>query len=66
MSGFFCVDLLSRASCGLSCDGSWASTYSNGNPYGNQPNEYISRYENTDMILSTFEADNLISQAYLI
>jgi len=34
--------------------------------FGKQPNEYISRYENTDMILSTFEADNPISQAYLI
>ena len=34
--------------------------------FGKQPNEYISRYENTDTILSTFEADNPISQAYLI
>ncbi|XME02475.1 ATP-binding protein [Lachnospiraceae bacterium C1.1] len=34
--------------------------------FGKQPNEYISRYENTDMILSTFEADNPISQAYII
>jgi len=31
--------------------------------FGKQPNEYISRYETTDMILSTFEADNPISQA---
>lgn len=41
-----------------------------GNPFtltfGKQPNEYISRYENTDTILSTFEADNPVSQAYLI
>ena len=34
--------------------------------FGKQPNEYISRYENTDTILSTFEAENPISQAYLI
>ncbi len=34
--------------------------------FGKQPSEYISRYENTDMILSTFEADVPISQAYLI
>ncbi len=34
--------------------------------FGKQPNEYINRYENTDMILSTFEAENPISQAYLI
>ena len=34
--------------------------------FGKQPGEYISRYENTDTIVSTFEADNPISQAYLI
>lgn len=34
--------------------------------FGKQPNEYISRYENTDTIISTFIADNPISQAYLI
>ncbi|MBE6004427.1 MAG: ATP-binding protein [Lachnospiraceae bacterium] len=34
--------------------------------FGRQPSEYISRYENMDMILSTFQADNPISQAYLI
>ena len=34
--------------------------------FGKQPNEYISRYENTDMVISTFEAENPISQAYLI
>ena len=37
-----------------------------GNPFtltfGKHPNEYISRYENTDTILSTFEADNPVSQ----
>lgn len=34
--------------------------------FGKQPNEYISRYENTEMIMSTFEAENPVSQAYLI
>ncbi len=34
--------------------------------FGKQPGEYISRYENTDTIVSTFEANNPISQAYLI
>ncbi len=34
--------------------------------FGKQPGEYISRYENTDTIVSTFEADNPISQVYLI
>lgn len=34
--------------------------------FGKQPGEYISRYENTDTIISTFEADNPISNAYLI
>ncbi len=34
--------------------------------FGKQPIEYISRYENTDTIISTFESDNPISQAYLI
>ncbi|WP_155829812.1 hypothetical protein [Butyrivibrio sp. AC2005] len=27
--------------------------------FGKQQNEYISRYENTDMILSTFEAGDV-------
>ena len=34
--------------------------------FGKQPGEYINRYENTEMILSTFESDNPIAQAYLI
>lgn len=42
----------------------------NNNPFtltfGKKPNEYISRYENTETIISTFEADNPVSQAYLI
>ncbi len=29
---------------------------------GRQPTEYINRYENMDSIISTFEADNPISQ----
>lgn len=31
-----------------------------------QPTEYINRYENMDSIISTFEADNPISQSFLI
>ena len=34
--------------------------------FGRQPNEYINRYENMDSIISTFEADNPISQTFLI
>ena len=34
--------------------------------FGRQPAEYINRYENTYAIISTFEADNPVSQAYLI
>ena len=34
--------------------------------FGKQPGEYIFRYENTDTIISTFESDNPISNAYLI
>lgn len=34
--------------------------------FGRKPSEYIERYENTDTIISTFTADNPISQAYLI
>lgn len=34
--------------------------------FGKQPNRYIDRYENMDDIISTFEADNPISQTYLI
>ncbi|HBM47337.1 ATP-binding protein [Clostridium sp. OF09-36] len=34
--------------------------------FGKQPIKYINRYESTDNILSTFEADNPISQTYLI
>ena len=34
--------------------------------FGKQPSEYISRYENIETILSTFESDNPIAQAYLI
>ena len=34
--------------------------------FGKQPNEYISRYENTDTVISSFEADNPVSQTYLI
>ena len=33
---------------------------------GRQPTEYINRYENMDSIISTFEADNPISQSFLI
>lgn len=42
----------------------------NNNPFtltfGKKPNEYISRYENTDTIISTFDAENPVSQTYLI
>ena len=34
--------------------------------FGKQPNEYISRYENTETIISTFDGENPVSQAYLI
>lgn len=34
--------------------------------FGKQPGEYIYRYENTETIISSFESDNPISQAYLI
>lgn len=34
--------------------------------FGKHPEEYISRYESTEMILSAFEADHPISQTYLI
>ncbi len=34
--------------------------------FGRQPSEYISRYDNTDSIISTFEADNPVSQTFLI
>lgn len=34
--------------------------------FGKQPNRYINRYENMNDIISTFEADNPISQTYLI
>ena len=34
--------------------------------FGKQPVKYINRYENMDNIISTFEADNPISQSYLI
>ena len=34
--------------------------------FGKQPSEYISRYENTDTVISTFEANVPVSQAYLI
>ena len=34
--------------------------------FGKRPNEYISRYENTDTVISTFDAENPVRQAYLI
>ena len=34
--------------------------------FGRQPAEYIYRYESTDTIISTFEADNPVSQTYMI
>lgn len=34
--------------------------------FGKRPNRYINRYENTNEITSTFEADHPISQTYLI
>lgn len=41
-----------------------------GNPFtltfGKQPNKLISRYEDTDEIVSTFNADNPVSQTFLI
>ncbi len=41
-----------------------------GNPFtitfGKQPNKVISRYEDTDLIVSTFSGDNAVSQSFLI
>ena len=41
-----------------------------GNPFtitfGKQPNKLISRYEDTDRIVSTFNAENAVSQTFLI
>ena len=34
--------------------------------FGKQPNKLIARYEDTDKIVSTFSANNLVSQSYLI
>ena len=34
--------------------------------FGKHPEKYISRYENTDMILSTFSSENPLSHTYLI
>ena len=34
--------------------------------FGKQPNEYISRYEKIELIVGTFEADNPVSQTYLV
>ncbi|MCR5205768.1 MAG: ATP-binding protein, partial [Lachnospiraceae bacterium] len=34
--------------------------------FGRQPNEYINRYDNMNSIISTFEADNPVSQTFLI
>lgn len=34
--------------------------------FGKRPTEYISRFEATEMIVSTFMADNPVSQMYLI
>lgn len=34
--------------------------------FGRQPAEYISRYDNIETVLSAFEADQPVSQAYLI
>lgn len=34
--------------------------------FGKQPIEYISRYESTDRVISTFTAEHPVSQAYLI
>lgn len=45
-------------------------SYEKGNPFtltfGKQPNRYINRYEDMSNIISAFEADNPISQTYLI
>ncbi len=42
----------------------------NGNPFtitfGKQPAKFISRYEDSDSIVSTFSADHAVSQTYLI
>ena len=41
-----------------------------GNPFtitfGKQPNKLISRHEDTDEIISTFDAENAVSQTFLI
>ena len=34
--------------------------------FGKQPNKLIARYEDTDRIISTFNADNAVSQTFLI
>ena len=34
--------------------------------FGKKPGEYISRYENSEEIISTFTADNPVSQVYMI
>ena len=34
--------------------------------FGKQPNKYISRYEDTDKIISTFSAENPVAQSFLI
>lgn len=34
--------------------------------FGKQPSEYISRYENIDTVISTFDGENPLSQTYLI
>lgn len=34
--------------------------------FGKQPNKFISRYEDTDRIVSTFNADSAVSQTFLI
>ena len=34
--------------------------------FGKQPIEYINRYENMDSVISTFDADNPVSQTYMI
>ena len=34
--------------------------------FGKQPNKLVSRYEDSDRMISTFEADNAVSQTFLI
>lgn len=34
--------------------------------FGKQPTEYIARHENTEEVVSTFDADSSVTQAYLI